>query len=695
MNPLQIITLLVAIVSVSIPMSALAAGKQALLIGIQYDKNTPLFLEGPANDVELTKGMLHKRFGFEDEDFIILLNEQATHTGIVNAFNELIEKVQSGDFVYIHYSGHGSQTADLNGDETDHDGKDETWVSYGSRSSTDEHKDNYDVLDDEIGAWLAALYAKTDRVVFVSDSCHSATVSRASQYVVWGVEEDKRSHLLGERTYVKPNTHLGIRVSAARDDQTATDSFEKEEKIYGPFTWHWISNLEKAKAGYSWHDVFKRTYAQVTAIRGIGKQSDMSQPQLEGEQRSVLLGDNFDFTERPPTTPVYSLSEYEDWFKILAGSLLGVTEGSVYRKYDPESIDPHRLPRLTITEVKVFDSNGEPKTAGTFKTGDLVVEESHAYHFENFKVYLKADFPKKDSALLKAIESAFQSTPDDKKHTFFPYQLTQDSSEADLRLHILRPKLENGQFVYETDDALPKSFSNQSPELWVLTSNGLPLTENLRISFANENPNKQIKLLTDNLKKWARLREIKKLENEKTAVPVTMQIEIWRKNQLELQRENCEVDKHLGTYCQLGQYRLSALDEHTPSLGDVLRFTLVNQSDKDYYCYLLNISSEGAIHLIYPHRTLIAEFTSVKTREKRPTGISVVLKEKGERTFKLITSAQSIDALLFEQSGYKLRAGSNPLERLLFNAVHGQRGTQSVPNNEWATEQVTIDVKSP
>ena len=35
MNPLKIITLLVAIVSVSIPMSAPAAGKHALLIGIQ------------------------------------------------------------------------------------------------------------------------------------------------------------------------------------------------------------------------------------------------------------------------------------------------------------------------------------------------------------------------------------------------------------------------------------------------------------------------------------------------------------------------------------------------------------------------------------------------------------------------------------------------------------------------------------
>lgn len=695
MKSLQIITLLIALML--IPLSALAAGKHALLIGIQYDKNTPIFLKGPANDVELTKGMLHKRFGFEDEDFMTLLNEQATHTGIENAFNELITKVKSGDFVYIYYSGHGSQTADLNSDETDQDGKDETWVSYGSRSSTDEHKDNYDVLDDEIGAWLAALYAKTDRVVFVSDSCHSATVSRASQAVVRAVKEDKRPHLLGKGTYAKPTTHLGIRVSAARDDQTATDTFKKDQGVYyGLFTWHWISNLEKAKAGYSWHDVFKQTYAQVTARDSINQQPDTSQPQLEGDQRSVLLGEDFDFTERAPTIPVYSLGKDEDWFKILAGSLVDVTKGSVYRKYDPKSSERYNLPRLTITDVRVFDSFGEPKTAGTFKTGDLVIEESHAYDSAPIKIYLKADFPELDKSLLETIESAFQSTPDDDTATFFPYELTQDSSEAALHLHILRPKLENGQFVYETDDTLPKSFPDQSPELWVLTREGRLLNQKLRIAFANQNTDErkeQIKLLKDNLKKRARWQEVKKLKNEKSAVPVKVQIEIWRKNQLEPQRENCEVDKRLGTYCQIEQYSLSALDEHPPSLGDVLRFTLDNQSDKRYYCYLLYITSEGGIHLIYPSRFEIAEFTRVKKGEKRQIGNSVVLNENGERTFKLITSRQSIDALLFEQSEYKLRAGSNPLERLLFNALHGQRGRQSIPNNEWATEQVTIDVK--
>ena len=695
MKPLKIILLLITIVFT--PMLAIAAGKQALLIGIQDYSNTSFkSLKGPANDIELTKGMLRERFGFRDEDFIILKDAQATHTGIENAFNTLINRVKLGDddFVYIFYSGHGSQTADLNGDESS--GKDQTWVSYGSRSSTVEHKDNYDVLDDEIGDWLAKLYDKTDKVVFVSDSCHSATVSRAAERgeaLVRAVKEDKRSHLLGKLTYAKPTTHLGIRVSAARDYESALDGLIKDEQAYGLFTWYWVHSLQQAKAGYTWHDVFKRTYAQVTAYRGIAQQPDMQQPQMEGKGHHLVQKRRLRelppfFIPLPQTIPVYSI--YEDKVKILVGSLAGVTKDSVYRLYDPKSLNLHNLPSITITKVTPFASYGNFESENAFKTGDLVVKESHAYHFEPIKVFLKADFPKEDKTLLQTIQSAFQSTPDDKTSSLFPYVLlTQDSSKTDLRLHLLRPKRrENGQLVYEKDDALPKSFSNQSPELWVLTTDGHLFNEKLRIPF--DKPTEGVKLLKDNLKKWASIRELKAL---KSSNPVKVQIDILHQSQSELEGKNCLVDEKLGLYCKTGLYNLSTLNKHIPSLGDVLTFTLNNKSKNHYYCYLLDLNPNGDINVIYPHQSERTEFVRVKADETRKTGISLHLKNKGKRTLKLITSGQSIDVSLLEQSAYRPRAGSNPLERLLINAVHGLRGSQLISNDEWATEQVTFEVK--
>jgi hypothetical protein len=699
-----------------IPMPALATGKQALLIGIQDYSNTPFkSLKGPANDLKLTQGMLRERFGFQNEDFIILKDAEATHTGIENAFKQLInqvkkaEKAQEGDFVYIYYSGHGSQTPDLNGDEADDDNKDETWVSYGSRSSLEEHQDNYDVLDDEIEAWLADLYAKTDRVVFVSDSCHSATVSRAaeqSEEFIRAVEVDKRPHLLGKKypksarsqSIGKSTIRRGIRVSAAGDHENAIERAKKNQQYYGLFTWYWVSHLEQAKADYTWHDVFKQTYVQVTGERGIAQQPDMQQPQMEGRLR-WLLGKNFDFVEQPQTMPISSII-HEEKVKMLVGSLAGVTEGSIYRLYDPNAFQLDNLPRLTITQVTPFASYGEsepkfdpnnelePKNA--FKKGDLIVEESHAYDFEKFKVYLDVDYPE-DQPLLKVIQSAFQSTSDEETFSFFPYRLTQDSSHADLRLHLLRPKLENGRFVYEKEnDALPKSFSNQPPELWVLTSDGQLFNEKLRISF--EKPTQGVKLLKDNLKKLARLREFKALKSSHLA-PVKVQIDIWHQSQSAQEGQDCHVNENVGRYCKTKSYHLSELDKQTPSLGDVLTFTLDNPSKENYYCYLLNLSPDGVIEVIYPNLYERNESVRLKAGKTQPTTISLYLQKKGERTIKLITSRQQIDASLFEQSAYRLRADSNPLERLLVNALHGQRGTQSIRNDEWATEQTTFEVK--
>jgi hypothetical protein len=78
-----------------------------LLIAIEeydYQKTGLHSLKGTVNDIELTQDVLRERFGFSDEQFIILTEAQATHTGIENAFRRLIERVQPGDFVEIHYS---------------------------------------------------------------------------------------------------------------------------------------------------------------------------------------------------------------------------------------------------------------------------------------------------------------------------------------------------------------------------------------------------------------------------------------------------------------------------------------------------------------------------------------------------------------------------------------------------------------
>jgi len=630
-------------------------GKHALLIGIEnYNHPKITNLGGAINDVKLIKGVLRTRFGFQEDDFTILLDEQATHSGIENAFKVLIERVQPKDFVYIHYAGHGSQTPDLNGDERS--GQDQTWVSFGTRQPGREYdKDNYEVLDDEINAWLAAIYAKTDQVIFVSDSCHSATVARGDVPVSRGLKRDERSHPLGRMAYTQLDEYHGIHIGAARDKEFATETFGDDGKRYGIFTLHWAKALQQARMGETWDEVFKRAATQVVSIRG-----DVQRPQIEGERDRAVFGGHF----TPPVATVSVSSVKGEWVKIQAGMVAGVTVGSVYRSRQ------HPLRRIEITQVGTFESDGKTTAVGAFKAGDLVVEESHAYHFDPIKVSLSADSPN-DKPLLQAIQAAFQPNADGTQ-PLPSYVLTDKPDETDLRL-LLR---------------------GQPPKLWVLTPDQHLLYKNLQIPF--ENPNKGVALLQDNLNKLARIREIKALQNSATN-PVIVQSYLFSPVEVCSAGMSCvNLPKNLGLHQKYGPYRLHEIGDRT--LGDILTFSLHNQSEQDLYCYFINISADGAIYAIFPYREENEEYTLLKAGEKRQLfeEVVLILEQSGEETVKFIASTHPIDVLLLEQEEFRLRGDEavlNSLERLLVSAAHGLRGLSRVSISDWVTEQVTFEVK--
>ncbi len=641
----KITQLIIIIISfLIIPTISIAAGKHALLIAIQDYSNTAFSsLNGPINDINLTKGVLRQRFGFQNEDFIILKDAQATHTGIENAFKTLIQRVHTDDLVYIHYSGHGSQTRDLNGDELR--GFDETWVSFGARLSNDSlDKDNYDVLDDEINAWLAAIAAKTENIILVSDSCHSATVSRGQGVTLSrGVEADKRPHILGKLSYV--DSKAGIRVGAARDNESAIE-FRNGADSYGLFTWHWLQNLQQAQAGDSWYDVFQRTFAQVTAQRGITQQ-----PQMIGERRQQLLGN--DFTPQAMRIAVIDTDDSGVW--IQAGSLVGVTKDSVYRLYNPQA-NPDSLPRLKITKVTPFSSYGIDLDAD-FDIGDLLVEEQHVYHFTPIKVYLEAD--------IRLIRTAFRS------NQFPAYALTDEPSQAELRLRL------------------------NKQELWVLTSEQRLLNKKLKIPF--NNPSKGLKLLKENLNKLASIRELKALKSSKR-LEVTVDTTILSPVTVCSQKGAACVslsDYGLGWYRKMGTYKFSELRTlRTVSKNQLLTFSLQNKSQQDLYCYLINIDFDGSIYAIFPDPLELMEYAKINKGEKRDLEVLLTMEQAGTITLKMLTSRYPIDVLWLEQESYQNRLLNrlNPLERLLVNAVHGLRQATSIGIDDWASGQVTFEV---
>lgn len=123
----------------------------------------------------------------------LLVTKDATSTNLVTALGDATSQLDSGDILFLSYSGHGGQVPDLNGDELENgrtDGKDETWALYDRQ-----------LVDDELYAMWAKL--RTDiRVVMLSDSCHSGTMAR--ELAIPGIIEAS----VIERETIKPSSSV-------------------------------------------------------------------------------------------------------------------------------------------------------------------------------------------------------------------------------------------------------------------------------------------------------------------------------------------------------------------------------------------------------------------------------------------------------------------------------------------------------
>lgn len=99
----------------------------------------------------------------------LLLTKDATSRRVLRELAKAAKTLQTGDTFFLTYSGHGGQVPDVNNEEED--GLDETWVLYDRM-----------LVDDELyGAW--ARFAPGVRIVMLSDSCHSGSVTREPPFL--------------------------------------------------------------------------------------------------------------------------------------------------------------------------------------------------------------------------------------------------------------------------------------------------------------------------------------------------------------------------------------------------------------------------------------------------------------------------------------------------------------------------------
>jgi hypothetical protein len=145
--------------------------RKALLIGINYFGQRGQ-LRGCINDVRNMTAYLSEQYGYKREDMVILTDDQQnpmsqpTKQNILRAMHWLVKDARPNDSLFFHYSGHGGQTKDLDGDEPD--GYDEVIYPVDFRQTGH-------ITDDEMHRIMVMPLQAGVRLTAIFDSCHSGT----------------------------------------------------------------------------------------------------------------------------------------------------------------------------------------------------------------------------------------------------------------------------------------------------------------------------------------------------------------------------------------------------------------------------------------------------------------------------------------------------------------------------------------
>ncbi|KAI8386093.1 Metacaspase-1 [Nakaseomyces glabratus] len=152
--------------------SQMTGRRKALLIGINYigSKNA---LRGCINDAHNIFNYLTTYCGYRPEDIVMLTDDQREMVkiplkeNIIRAMQWLVKDAQPNDALFFHYSGHGGQTKDLDGDEED--GMDDVIYPVDFESLGP-------LIDDTMHDIMVKSLPQGARLTALFDSCHSGTV---------------------------------------------------------------------------------------------------------------------------------------------------------------------------------------------------------------------------------------------------------------------------------------------------------------------------------------------------------------------------------------------------------------------------------------------------------------------------------------------------------------------------------------
>lgn len=173
--------------------------KYALFVGISDYPGMGSDLGGAVPDAVNLRNALTAKYDFRYENVATLTDSQATRDAILNGIGAVAKKAAKGDLFVFSYSGHGSLFPDEASEQIDEKDPVEVNMVFSDGSEYTLPKGLYDstivpydallaptsgkpwenmILDDELYTLFSSMTSKGVSVVFISDSCHSGTITK-------------------------------------------------------------------------------------------------------------------------------------------------------------------------------------------------------------------------------------------------------------------------------------------------------------------------------------------------------------------------------------------------------------------------------------------------------------------------------------------------------------------------------------
>jgi hypothetical protein len=391
LNPAMAGLFLAAIGLLSLSAPCAARENYAILVGVNNYVNLDreYQLQGPVNDVVLLQSVLRSR-GFAEDHILMLADGIAgaqvpTRQGIMAALAAVTQRSQRGDFVYLHFSGHGSQQPE-DPARTDRghkpDGMNEIFLprDIGAWNEKDTSIANA-IVDFEINSAITALRNKGVFVWAVFDSCHSASMARGAapedvrfrqvDPAVLGVPTNRIDQAMRDATaltrgskegnYASP---LGAPLQLSRDAagfvafyaaQTSETAPElplprdtSDHKRQGLFSFTLAQAIEQ-NGSITYRQLRDFVLHQYAALGYLS-----TTPLIEGTDLDApIFGDT-----KAQRVPQWAIAIHDGQAKIPAGALQDISDGALFAIIaDPLQSDAQAIGYLEAGTVKVFETS--------------------------------------------------------------------------------------------------------------------------------------------------------------------------------------------------------------------------------------------------------------------------------------------------------------------------------------------------